>query len=101
MSVRSPLIVSVEAVTLMVSEEPEITAKSAEVAKLVTAGLSGAITVSTLAEAGYFLRHGFRDMTYAVGIVPAKLDDVARVQAEGARINIIADDVGVGPAARQ
>lgn len=74
------------------------TAKSAAVARLATTGHSGAITVSTLAEAEYFLGHGFRDMIYAVGIVPAKLDRVAAVQAKGAALTIVTDDVGVARA---
>ena len=49
------------------------TAKSADVARLATAAHSGAITVSTLVEAAYFARHGFRDITYAVGVTLAKL----------------------------
>ena len=53
------------------------TAKSADVARLATAGYSGGITVSTLKEAAYFAEHGFRDITYAVGIAPARLERVA------------------------
>jgi len=53
------------------------TSKCAEVARLATDGSSGAITVSTLAEAAYFVERGFRDVTYAVGIVPDKLDAIA------------------------
>ncbi len=67
------------------------TAKSAEVAKLATAGQFGGITVSTLAEARYFADRGFRDITYAVGIVPAKLDEVAALERAGARLTLIAD----------
>ena len=67
------------------------TAKSAEVAKLATAGQFGGITVSTLAEARYFAARGFRDITYAVGIVPAKLDEVAALERNGARLTLIAD----------
>ncbi len=67
------------------------TAKSAEVARLATAGQFGGITVSTLAEARYFAARGFRDITYAVGIVPGKLEEAARIQREGARITLIAD----------
>ncbi|MCH9019206.1 MAG: alanine racemase [Proteobacteria bacterium] len=74
------------------------TAKSAEVARLATAGHSGGITVSTLAEAAYFVRNGFRDITYAVGIVPAKLDAVAALQNEGARITVMTDNVPVARA---
>jgi D-serine deaminase-like pyridoxal phosphate-dependent protein len=68
------------------------TAKSAEVAALATAGQFGGITVSTLAEARYFDERGFRDITYAVGIVPAKLDEVAALEREGARLTLITDN---------
>jgi len=67
------------------------TAKSAEVARLATAGQFGGVTVSTLAEARYFAARGFRDITYAVGIVPGKLDEVARLQRDGARLTLLAD----------
>lgn len=73
------------------------TAKSARVAELATGG-KGPITVSTLAEADYFLNHGFRDITYAVGIVPAKLDHVAQLQRAGANLKILTDNVAVATA---
>lgn len=69
------------------------TAKSERVAQLATQGASGRITVSTLAEAAYFLRHGFKDITYAVGIVPGKLDEIAGLQAQGATMTLLTDDV--------
>lgn len=69
------------------------TAKSARVAALATAGFSGGITVSTMAEAEYFLRNGFKDITYAVGITPSKLDAVAALQGRGARLTILTDDL--------
>lgn len=47
------------------------TAKSIDVARQVFPGEPGPITVSTLAEAAYFASHGYRDMTYAVGLSPA------------------------------
>jgi D-serine deaminase-like pyridoxal phosphate-dependent protein len=47
------------------------TAKSIDVARHVFPDGPGPITVSTLAEAEYFAGHGFRDMTYAVGMSPA------------------------------
>ena len=50
------------------------TAKSAKVAELAAAGGAG-ITVSTLREAAYFAEHGFRDVTYAVSIIPEKPHD--------------------------
>ena len=59
------------------------TAKSARVAELAHNGAKGPITVSTLAEAAYFARHGFRDITYAVPIGPQKLDQVAALMRAG------------------
>ncbi len=47
------------------------TAKSIDVARQVFPREPGPITVSTIAEAEYFASHGFRDMTYAVGMSPA------------------------------
>ena len=74
------------------------TAKTAPVARLATEGNFGGITVSTLAEAAYFLAEGYTDITYAVGIVPSKLDAVADLQRNGAAINLITDDVSVARA---
>lgn len=67
------------------------TAKSVPVAKLATAGHSGAITVSTLAEAAYFLAHGFEDITYAVCMAPGKLPQAAGLITKGADLKIIVD----------
>lgn len=77
------------------------TAKAAEAAKIATAGQFGGITVSTLAEAAYFAAHGFRDITYAVGIVPGKLDEVARLQRGGAAMTLVADNVAAVAAAAE
>ena len=68
------------------------TNKSAEVTRLAVEGHEGGITVSTLAEARYFFDAGFRDILYAVGIVPAKLPEVAALQSDGAHMRIILDD---------
>jgi D-serine deaminase-like pyridoxal phosphate-dependent protein len=68
------------------------TAKSIDVAMLAAPGF-GPITVSTLAEARYFAEAGFRDQIYAVGIVPAKLDAVAALNAKGADVKVITDDI--------
>jgi D-serine deaminase-like pyridoxal phosphate-dependent protein len=67
------------------------TAKSVPVARLATAGHSGAITVSTLAEAAYFLENGFTDITYAVCIAPGKLETAAELIAKGADLKVIVD----------
>jgi D-serine deaminase-like pyridoxal phosphate-dependent protein len=69
------------------------TAKSAEVAALATSGQFGGITVSTLAELEYFFDAGFRDLTYAVSIVPSKMDRIERLLSKGARIQILLDSM--------
>jgi D-serine deaminase-like pyridoxal phosphate-dependent protein len=73
------------------------TAKSAHVADLAAPG-KGPITVSTLAEARHFAAHGFRDQLYAVGIVPAKLPAVAALNAAGAAVRVVTDDLAVARA---
>ncbi len=69
------------------------TAKSIDVARLGTAGQPGGITVSTLAEAEYFVGHGITDVLYAVGITPQKLDQVARLNNAGAAVVVLTDDL--------
>jgi D-serine deaminase-like pyridoxal phosphate-dependent protein len=67
------------------------TAKSVDVAQIALGAPHGAITVSTLREAEYFFDHGFRDILYAVGMVPAKVARVARLERRGARLSAIVD----------
>lgn len=74
------------------------TAKSQAVARLATAGHPGGITVSTLAEARYFLDGGFRDILYAVGMVPAKAAQAAALQRDGATLTLVLDDAGAARA---
>jgi D-serine deaminase-like pyridoxal phosphate-dependent protein len=74
------------------------TAKCAEVAALATAGQPGGITVSTLAEAAFFAARGFRDLLYAVEMVPSKLDAIAALQRDGARVAILVDDADIARA---
>jgi D-serine deaminase-like pyridoxal phosphate-dependent protein len=69
------------------------TAKSIDVARLALAGQAGGITVSTLAEAEYFAAHGISDILYAVGITPHKLDQIAKLNAAGAHVTVITDDL--------
>jgi D-serine deaminase-like pyridoxal phosphate-dependent protein len=73
------------------------TAKSIPVADLAAPG-KGPITVSTVAEARYFAGGGFRDQIYAVGITPAKLDAIAALNAQGADVKVITDDIEVAAA---
>jgi D-serine deaminase-like pyridoxal phosphate-dependent protein len=74
------------------------TAKSIEVARLALAGQPGGITVSTLAEAEYFAGHGITDILYAVGITPRKLDQVAKLNANGTAVTVITDDADTAAA---
>jgi len=69
------------------------TAKSIDVARLVLEGQPGGITVSTMAEAEYFAAHDLADILYAVGIVPQKLDQVAKLNDAGADVIVLTDDL--------
>jgi D-serine deaminase-like pyridoxal phosphate-dependent protein len=84
---------------LGVSLRPHLkTLKSARAAEaLIAAGAKG-ITVSTLKEASYFLDHGFTDISYAVGMVPAKLDEAAALMTRGADLKIMTDNLEVARA---
>jgi D-serine deaminase-like pyridoxal phosphate-dependent protein len=68
------------------------THKCIEVAKIQTNGHDGAITVSTLAEARAFSKHGFNDITYAVPIERGKLEDVIEILRSGVKLNLLTDD---------
>ena len=70
------------------------TAKSLDVARVAMAQASGPATVSTLREAEYFAEGGVRDMIYAVGIAPQKLDRVGAIRRRwGADLAIILDSI--------
>jgi D-serine deaminase-like pyridoxal phosphate-dependent protein len=68
------------------------TAKAAAVARLATAGETGGITVSTLAEAEYFAHHEFGNITLAAGITPDKLRRVADLVRQGVELTVVTDD---------
>ncbi|WP_315730118.1 MULTISPECIES: alanine racemase [unclassified Bradyrhizobium] len=70
------------------------TSKSLNVAEIATGGTFGSITVSTIKEAEYFARGGYRDIMYAVAIAERKLAHIERIQREtGARILIVVDTI--------
>ena len=69
------------------------TVKNVDLGRAMTAGWSGAITVSTLKEAEAFLAAGVTDILYAVGIAPNKLAHAARLTAAGADLSLILDSV--------
>lgn len=70
------------------------TAKSIDVARRVFPSEPGPITVSTIAEAEYFARHGYRDMTYAVGLSPASARRAAELcRRTGVDLKLLLDTV--------
>ncbi len=68
------------------------THKCIEVARIQTEGHDGAITVSTLAEARAFSKHGFNDITYAVPIERGKFADAIEILKSGVKLNLLTDD---------
>src|SRR6188768_1077288 len=68
------------------------THKCIEVARIQTDGHDGAITVSTLAEARAFAKHGFSDITYAVPIERGKFNDAIEILQTGVKLNLLTDD---------
>jgi D-serine deaminase-like pyridoxal phosphate-dependent protein len=69
------------------------TAKAIEPAREMMASPEGPATVSTLAEASQFAAAGVRNIIYAVGITPAKLDRVIALRADGVDLAIILDTI--------
>jgi D-serine deaminase-like pyridoxal phosphate-dependent protein len=70
------------------------THKCIEVARIQTAGHSGAVTVSTLAEARAFAANGFTKITYAIPIEPGKFDEAIGISRD-CELSLITDDVDV------
>ncbi|MEX3314212.1 DSD1 family PLP-dependent enzyme [Sulfitobacter sp. PS-8MA] len=68
------------------------TAKSIDVARRLTGGTPGPITVSTLAEAEVFFAAGHSDILYAVGIAPQKLPRVQALRDKGCDLVVILDN---------
>lgn len=71
------------------------THKCIEVARIQTEGHSGAITVSTLAEAEVFASHGFIDIIYAVPIEPGKFEHAILLVRNGCRLTLLTDSLDV------
>ncbi|MBE7249131.1 MAG: alanine racemase, partial [Actinomycetospora chiangmaiensis] len=70
------------------------TAKSLPVARVAMPRADGPATVSTLREAEYFAEGGVRDMIYAVGIAPRKLDRVGAIRRRwGTDLAIVLDSL--------
>lgn len=71
------------------------THKCPEIARLQTAGHSGGITVSTLAEARAFAAHGFSDILYAVPVESGKFAEVCEIARECQQFALITDDAEI------
>jgi len=69
------------------------TAKSIDVVRRAVAPGDGGITVSTLKEAEQFFAADYRDILYAVGIAPNKLDHVAALRRKGCDLAVILDNI--------
>jgi D-serine deaminase-like pyridoxal phosphate-dependent protein len=70
------------------------THKCIEVARIQTAGHSGAVTVSTLAEARAFAANGFTKITYAVPIESGKFNEAIAISRD-CELSLITDDIDV------
>src|SRR4030095_17032521 len=70
------------------------THKCIEVARIQTAGHSGAVTVSTLAEARPFATNGFSKITYAVPIESGKFNEAIEI-SRACELSLITDDAEV------
>jgi D-serine deaminase-like pyridoxal phosphate-dependent protein len=67
------------------------TCKSVEIARRLMLSAQGPATVSTLKEAEEFAAAGVRDILYAVGLAPAKLDRVLALRRRGVDLSVIVD----------
>ncbi|HEX2567473.1 MAG TPA: alanine racemase [Burkholderiales bacterium] len=69
------------------------TAKSLEAVALVLEGKKDPITVSTLKEAEQFFEGGYKDILYAVGFAPGKLERARALQKRGCKLTLLTDSV--------
>ena len=72
------------------------TPKSIEIAKIALDNKEGPITVSTLNEAEYFANAGFKDILYAVCVIPKKLNRLNFIQQKySCMVRMVIDSVFV------
>jgi len=69
------------------------TSKSIDIARRMMPTPAGPAAVSTLKEAEEFAAAGVRDLLYAVGIAPGKLDRVLELRRAGVDLTIVLDSV--------
>lgn len=91
---RNIEMMSARARDLGVTLRPHLkTCKSVDIARRLLTDGTGPATVSTLAEAEVFAAAGVRDILYAVGIAPQKLDRVLAIRRRGCDLAVILDTV--------
>lgn len=69
------------------------TAKCLEVIERMSGGVRGPVTVSTLREAERLAEAGYKDIVYAVGLTPNKLERVRALRRTGVDLKVILDSV--------
>jgi D-serine deaminase-like pyridoxal phosphate-dependent protein len=85
--------------TLGVELRPHLkTPKSIEVAERIFEGGRQCAAVSTLKEAERFADAGVRDILYAVGVTPNKLDRVVALRRRGVDLSVVVDSVAAAHA---
>ena len=85
--------------TLGVRLRPHVkTAKCLAVAERQRAAGAAGITVSTLKEAEVFFEAGERDILYAVGIAPGKLEAVRALRERGCDLTVVVDSLAAAQA---
>ena len=74
------------------------TTKCIEIVQAQAAAGAHGITVSTLKEAEQFFAAGFKDMLYAVGVVPNKFAQALALRQQGCDLKLITDNVDMARA---
>ena len=74
------------------------TTKCLEIARMQQAAGARGITVSTLKEAEEFFAAGFKDILYAVGIIPTKLEQALALCLRGCQLKLITDNAEIAAA---
>jgi D-serine deaminase-like pyridoxal phosphate-dependent protein len=86
--------ISARAKTLNVALRPHVkTHRCAEIARLQTANDFGGIMVSTLAEAHFFSRSGFSDITYGIPVERGKFAEAIEIAQKTERFAVLTDDL--------
>ena len=92
---RNAASVTARAKALNVNLRPHVkTHRCAEIARLQTENNFGGIMVSTLAEAHFFAKNGFSDITYGIPIERGKFTEAIELARKIERFTVLTDDTG-------